>query len=356
MTHPARVIIDLQAAVHNLAFVQKAAPKSRILAIIKADAYGHGVVRMANMLAEADAFGVASIEEAVVLGEAKVKRPIVLLEGFFEVNDLEAVREYNLELVIHTKEQVEMLRGCKVDPLPIWLKLNTGMNRLGFELKDLKKVYADVKPISSPLRLMTHFANANILRDSSVILQTKKFFDATLDFAEEKTLANSGGIMGWPCSHAEWVRPGLMLYGISPFSGKTGLSVGLKPVMKLQSKLISVRNVFAGGAVGYGSEFVCPEDMLVGTVAYGYGDGYPRNIRAGAPVLVKGFVAKIIGSSMDMTMLDLRGVPQPEYGDIVTLWGPDLPVEKVAEALGTIPYELLCRVRMRAQYEELPLW
>ena len=159
--------------------------------------------------------------------------------------------------------------------------------------------------------------------------------------------------MGWPCLHAEWVRPGLMLYGVSPFSGTTGLCVGLKPVMKLQSKLISVRNVFVGDAVGYGSEFVCPEDMLVGTVAYGYGDGYPRNIRVGAPVLVKALVARIIGSSMDMTMLDLRGVESPNFGDDVTFWGPGLPVETVSKALDTIPYELLCGVRRRPRHKGL---
>ena len=353
MSRPARVVIDIEAAKHNLSVVQKMAPSSKILAVIKADAYGHGLIQMARGFEDADAFGVVSTEEAIALRKSGVSHPVVLLEGFFEESELDIIGKYGLESVIHNREQIGILKKRKVERLPVWLKVNTGMNRLGFDIKELKTVYEQLKSISHPLRLMSHLANANLWGDPSVELQIKEFHDATSDYTEERTLANSGGVLGWPSCHDEWVRPGLMLYGVSPFVGIEGESLGVRPVMRVLSKLIAVRRLKLGEKGGYGSEFICPEEMTVGVAAYGYGDGYPRNIRAGSPVLVNNCRAKIISSSMDMTMLDLRGVENPNFGDDVTFWGPGLPVETVSKALDTIPYELLCGVRRRSRHREL---
>ena len=353
MSRPARVVIDRAAAKHNLSVARSLSPNSKILAIVKADAYGHGLVEMARSLQESDAFGVVSTEEAIVLRESGVTHPIVLLEGFFEKSEIAVLGEYTLESVIHNHEQIEMLRNAKVRSLSVWLKFNTGMNRLGFDIRELENVYTVMKPISNRLVIMSHLANANIPDDPSVESQIRLFQKATLAYGEDKTLANSGGVLGWPDSHFEWVRPGLMLYGVSPFSGITGQKLGIKPVMQVLSKLINVRFVKAGESVGYGSEFICPENMMIGVAAYGYADGYPRNLKAGPPVLVNGEKAKIISSSMDMIMVDLRGVNNPSVGDDVIFWGDQLPVELVSASLSTIPYELLCGVRRRSRHKEL---
>ena len=352
MTRPARVVIDADAARHNLARVRALAPGARVLAVIKADGYGHGITRMARIFDGADAFAVAAIEEAVTIREAGIAKPIVLLEGPFEHAELELAAALGLDSVVHTEEQLDMLeRG----PLPraLWLKFDTGMHRLGFDPAEAPLAIARARALGVPLRFMTHFANTHHRGDASVAAQIARFEALLGDTPGERSLANSGAVLAYDAAHGDWVRPGLMLYGVSPFDGEVGTALGLEPVMTLRSKLIAVRRVRAGEAVGYGGAFVCPEDMPVGVVAYGYGDGYPRHGGTGTPVLVRGVRTQVIGHcSMDMMTVDLRPVPDARFGDPVTLWGVGLPIEEVARASGTIPYELLCRVRMRALYEE----
>ena len=352
MTRPARVTINPQAARHNLTCVRRCAPGARVLAVIKADGYGNGICRMARIFDDADAFAVASIDEAVTLREAGVRKPVVLLEGPFEAVELALINELDLEVVVHTAEQIEMLRAAP-PPRALWLKFDTGMHRLGFAPEALASVLAAARAFGAPLRFMTHFANTHRRDDPSVVRQIERFEDLLAGIEGERSLANSGAVLAYPRAHAEWVRPGLMLYGVSPFDDECGSALGLEPVMTLRSRLIAVRQVRAGEAVGYGGAFVCPEDMPVGVVAYGYGDGYPRHGRTGTPILVRGVRTQIIGNcSMDMMTVDLRPVADARFGDAVTLWGADLPIEEVARASDTIPYELLCRVRMRAHYEE----
>jgi len=352
MTRPARAIIDPHAARHNLARVRTLAPTSRVLAVIKADAYGHGVLRMARLFADADAYAVASLDEAVRLRDAGVSRPVVLLEGPFDASEVDAILGLGLETVIHTAEQIAMFR-VRGRSLPVWLKFDTGMHRLGFAPEACAEVVAAVAEFARPLRYMTHFANAHRRGDPSIATQQGRFEALLGERAGERSLANSGAIVARPASHADWVRPGLMLYGVSPLDDEAAADLDLAPVMTLRSRLISVRRLRAGESVGYGGAFTCPEDMPVGVVAYGYADGYPRHARTGTPILVRGVRTQVIGNcSMDMMTVDLRPVPDARFGDPVTLWGAGLPIEDVAQASATIPYELLCRVRMRAHYEE----
>lgn len=352
MTRPARVIINPQAARHNLECVRRHASGARVLAVIKADGYGHGIVRMAHILDGADAFAVAAIEEAVTLRAAGISKSIVLLEGPFEAAELTQVAALGLEVVIHNHEQLEMLRAAPT-PRAVWLKFDTGMHRLGFDPERAPEAIAQARALGIPLRFMTHFANTHHRGDASVDRQIDRFEELLAGVEGERSLANSGAVLGYPRAHADWVRPGLMLYGVSPFDHEVGVDLGLEPVMTLRSRLISVRYVRAGEAVGYGGAYVCPEDMPVGVVAYGYGDGYPRHAQTGTPVLVRGIRTQVIGvCSMDMMTVDLRPVSDARFGDPVTLWGVGLPIEEVARASGTVPYELLCRVRMRAHYEE----
>jgi len=352
MTRPARAIIDPSAVRHNLARARHLARGARILAVVKADAYGHGIARMARLLDEADAFAVASLEEAVELRACGVRQPVVLLEGPFEASEIGAIVELALEVVVHTEEQIAML-AASGRSLPVWLKLDSGMHRLGFAPERFAAALAAVRGFAAPLRFMTHFANAHRRGDASIARQQAVFERVLADAPGERSLANSGALLAVPEARGDWVRPGLMLYGVSPLEGEPAASLGLRPVMTLRSRLIAVRRVAAGEAVGYGGAFVCPEAMPVGVVAYGYADGYPRHARTGTPVLVNGVRTQVIGHcSMDMMTVDLRPVPHARFGDPVTLWGDGLPIEEVAAASGTIPYELLCRVRMRAHYEE----
>ncbi len=352
MTRPARVLIDPRAASYNLSLVRRLAPAARVMAVIKADAYGHGVQRMAAMFEpQADAFAVASLEEAVALRDAGIRKPVVLLEGPFEATELATIAGLGLEVVVHTDEQVAMLCEAR-RRLPVWLKVDTGMHRLGFAPARFAQARSALAEVAAPLRFMTHFANAHRRGDASVAVQAERFGTLLEGIGGERSLANSGALLTAPATHADWVRPGLMLYGVSPLAGENGADLGLRPVMALRSRLIAVRRVAAGEAVGYGGAFVCPEEMPVGVVAYGYGDGYPRHAGTGTPVLVNGVRTQVIGEcSMDMMTVDLRPVPTARFGDPVTLWGEGLPIEDVARASGTIPYELLCRVRMRAHYE-----
>ncbi|MCG3200209.1 MAG: Alanine racemase, biosynthetic [Gammaproteobacteria bacterium] len=356
MSRPARVVIDLNAARANLARVRTLAPRSRVVAIIKADAYGHGLTRMARAFADADAFGVACLEEAVALRRAGVGKRIILLEGVFDAEELSLVRQLRLDTMVHCPEQVAMLEQAPAGPpVPVWLKIDTGMHRLGVDPAQASALWQrldECHAVADPIRLVTHFANANARGDASVERQLAVFADSTGAMSGERCIANSAGIIAVPRARAEWVRPGLMLYGVSPFADTVAVQEGLQPVMTVRSALIAVKPVRRGESVGYGCTWACPEDMPIGVVAIGYGDGYPRHCESGTPMLVNGMRAALIGRpSMDMLIVDLRNVPQARVGDPVVLWGEGLPVEEVARHAGTIPYELLCSVRVRARFE-----
>ncbi|MEZ5542760.1 MAG: alanine racemase [Pseudomonadota bacterium] len=354
MTRPAYAHIDCGALQHNLARVRQAAPSSRVIAVIKANAYGHGLVRTAQALAGADAFGVVGLEEAIALREAGLEQRIVLLEGLFTAADLALVCGYRLDLVVHSEYQLALLeQGRLTRPVDVWLKLDTGMHRLGFAPARLDAVLARLHaaPHIGTVRYMTHFARADEPEADYTATQIATFAAALGDRDGERTLANSAAVLAWPGAHADWVRPGIMLYGASPLQGQSAAALGLKPAMTLRSALIAITDCRRGDAVGYGGDWMCPADMRIGVAAIGYGDGYPRHAPAGTPVLVKGRHAALAGRvSMDMICIDLGGQPDAVIGDDVILWGDGLPVDDVAHAAGTISYELLSGISRRVKY------
>ena len=357
MTRPARVIIDLDALRHNLSRVRQYAPDSKIMAIVKADAYGHGLARVAGTLAHADGFGVACLEEARQLREAGVRKRILLLEGPYTAEEMGDIRHFRLDMVIHHRFQIDLLQSSTANaPVHIWLKVDSGMHRLGFAPSEVGKVWDQLRRhegVAEDIRFITHLACANEWGNAMTSQQAEVFLNVTKSYRAEKSLANSAALITWQEYCLDWVRPGLMLYGVSPIDGQTGAAFDLKPVMSLESALISVKHLKRGDPVGYGASWRCPEDMPVGVVAAGYGDGYPRNARAGTRILVKGKPCALIGKpSMDMITVDLRGCPQATIGDTVLLWGRELPVEETADQAGTVPYELLCGVHKRLEFME----
>jgi len=357
MTRPSRVVIDKQALKHNLQRVRELAPHSKIMAIIKADAYGHGLIRVANTLSDADAFGVACLEEAEQLRSASITAPIILLEGPHKAVALKSIEQLQLEIVIHNEHQLEILEQATLEkPLQVWVKIDTGMHRLGFSLENINNILkriADCKNIKPSFRLMTHLATANEQNNPLTQIQLENFKQVCEGFDVEKTIANSAAVIGIPETHTDWNRPGLMLYGVSPIVDKPAHDLGLKPVMTLESELISIQQLKKGEPVGYGATWRCPEDMPVGVVAAGYGDGFPRHAKSGTPVVVNDVRCSLIGrASMDMLTIDLRNQPQAKIGDRVVLWGESLPVEEVAQYADTIPYELLCGVHKRLEFIE----
>lgn len=357
MTRPARVIIDLDALRHNLSRVRHYAPDSKIMAIVKADAYGHGITRVARALGRVDAFGVACLEEARQLREAGVGQRILLLEGPYSLDELDDIQRLRLDTVIHHRFQIKLLDCAAINaPVPVWLKVDSGMHRLGFAPSEIGKVWRRLNRhdgVAGNIRFISHLACANEYDNAMTGRQAEVFLNATRPYQAEKSLANSAAVIAWQNFCMDWVRPGLMLYGVSPIDRQTGADFGLKPVMSLESALISVKHLKRNDPVGYGASWRCPEDMPVGVVAAGYGDGYPRNARSGTPILVKGKPCALIGKpSMDMITLDLRGNPEAQTGDPVLLWGKGLPVEKTAAHADTVPYELLCGVHKRLNFIE----
>jgi len=359
MSRPAKVVISLSALRHNFSRIRTLAPDSKIMAIVKADAYGHGIAQIAKSLEHADAFGVACLEEARELRQAKIQQRIILLEGPYAGEELNEISELELDIVVHDISQVEMLEQTQVGKpqagklIDVWLKIDTGMHRLGFLPDLVNDVISRLLQANGvkDIRLMTHLASANDRDNPMTLEQIQCFNQVAEDQNVEKTIANSAAIMAFPDAHVDWVRPGIMLYGVSPFSESQGPQQGLKPVMTLQSRLITVKQLKSGEPVGYGATWRCPEDMLVGVVAAGYGDGYPRHAKSGTPVLVNDKRVELIGrASMDMLTVDLRSQPQAKTGDPVVLWGEGLPVEEIANHADTIPYEVLCAVHKRLEF------
>ena len=357
MTRPARVVINLAALHHNLARVRELAPDSSVMAIIKADAYGHGITRVAKALSSTDAFGVACLEEARQLRAAGITQPVILLEGPYTAAELNEIVELDLQAVVHDMLQVAMLESVSLTkPVTVWVKIDSGMHRLGFLPEFFPEVWQRLNKcisVADDIRLMTHLASANERQNPMTAAQLDCFHDLCCEISASQTIANSAGILAFPETHADWVRPGLMLYGVSPLVDSYGMEEGLQPVMTLESQLIAVKKLRANDPVGYGATWHCPDDMPVGVVAAGYGDGYPRHAPSGTPVLVNGKRVSLIGrASMDMLIVDLRNQPNAKVGDPVVLWGEGLPVEEIANHAGTIPYELLCGVHKRLRFIE----
>ncbi len=355
MIGAARALIDTRALRHNLDLTRGAAPAARIMAVIKANAYGHGLLEVARALRDADAFAVARLEEAVALRRSGFEHRIVLLEGVLEATQLERAAEERLDLVVHAPEQLELLEGyAGSEGFEVWLKVDTGMNRLGFAPDAFADAWTRLEelPCVGVVRLMTHLANADDRADPKTTEQLRLFRDLTADYPGERSIANSAGILGFADSHADWVRPGIMLFGVSPFQATTGPELGLESVMTLETELISVKPIPRGARVGYGGVWEAARETRLGVAAIGYGDGYPGALPSGTPALVCGERVPLVGrNSMDLITLDLTDLPEAGIGDRVELWGRDLAPEVVAEYAGTIPYELLCGLTQRVKTE-----
>ncbi len=352
MGRPTKIIIQLGALQHNFQQVKTLAPQSSILAMVKSNGYGHGIERIALALSNADAFGVACIEEGLLLRKAGVNHPVVLIEGLFTNDELSRAAAENFTLVVHHESQVNMFEeNPHLEPLSVWLKIDTGMHRLGFapdQVKTMHQRLSACPSVKKPIGLMSHFSSADGLELIHTEQQIARFDAATENLSGPRSLCNSAGIIAWPSAQRDWVRPGLMLYGVSPFGEKH--SASLKPVMSLESELIAIHPIAKDESVGYARVWTSPEEMRIGVVAIGYGDGYPQFARMGTPVLVNGQICPLVGRvSMDMLTVDLRTQPTAKVGDPVVLWGKGLPVEKVAEGNHTSAYELLTRITQRVK-------
>jgi alanine racemase len=354
MRPAAYAVLNLEALKNNLTRVRECAPRSKIMAVIKANAYGHGLLQVAATLQEADAFAVARVDEAVYLRQKGIKQRITVLEGFTCKEELLQLLKFDLEVVIHSPGQLGLLESLdRQDKLSVWLKLDSGMNRLGFRNDEFELAYQrliDCPSVNKPLGLMTHLANADNKKDQKTRQQVALFSNTVKAMEGECSIANSAGILGWQESLADWVRPGIMLFGVSPFPEQNGEQLGVKPVMGLHSRLISVKQIVAGDTVGYGGNWVSQKPTRLGVVAIGYGDGYPRQAVEGTPVLVNNVRVPLVGRvSMDMITVDLGDKVAANPGDSVTLWGNALPVEEIARCADTIPYTLLCGITRRVQ-------
>jgi alanine racemase len=350
-----RAVVDTRALRANLATLRQRAPGSRVMAVVKANAYGHGLVPTALALSDADSFAVARLEEGIALRAAGIRQPIVLLEGVFGYDQLREAAHHGFELVVHESSQLAQLEQfAGPHRFVLWVKIDTGMNRLGFRVEEFPAAYSRLlhlraKPLE--IRALTHLARADERDCSMTAEQIERFQKATARFGLSTSIANSAGTLGWPGAMSDWIRPGLALYGVSPFDGETGATHGLQPVMSLETRVIAVRRVPRGESVGYGSRWRAERESRVAILAAGYADGLPRSLEGGTPVRVGKRVAPLAGRvSMDMIAVDVTDVPAA-VGDACTLWGPDLPVEHVAARAGTIPYELLCAVSQRVLLE-----
>ena len=356
MPRPIRATISAGVLARNLERARDAAGATRVWAVIKANAYGHGLLRAAEALAAADGYALLDFEEAIRLRLAGVKKPLLLLEGFFQAQDVPLLAEYALTPVIHAAEQLEILKKTRpAGPIDVYLKANSGMNRLGFGTSGgVGAAWRALKehPRVREVTLMTHFADAD--GPSGVRAQLERFGELVAGLEAPRSLANSAALLRYPEARADWARPGIMLYGCSPFADQSAAELGLEPAMTLASPLIGVQSLKAGERLGYGFSFEAAAPMRIGVVACGYADGYPRHAPSGAPVLVDGRRTCIVGRvSMDMICVDLTDMPQAGVGAPVTLWGEGLSADEVAAAAGTLSYELLCALAPRVPVTEL---
>ncbi|MDQ2917616.1 MAG: alanine racemase [Pseudomonadota bacterium] len=352
MSRPLVAHIDLEALAANLARVRALAPGAEVLAVVKANAYGHGVTRVLPALATADGLALIELDVALHLREHGYPRPILLLEGFFELRELDDIAAHSLAVVVHAAEQVRVLEQAKLArPLDVYLKVNTGMNRLGIAPGDVRAMSERLSRASAvaSLRLMMHFARSDA--EDGLAEPLARFASACAGLPYPRSLANSAGVVRYREIGGDGVRPGIMLYGATPFADRSADALGLVPVMTLRSQLIGVQALEVGASVGYGGTFAARQPMRIGVVACGYADGYPRHAPNGTPVLVDGHRVPMAGRvSMDMITVDLSSVPQAHVGSDVVLWGDGLPVDHVADAAGTVGYELLCAVTPRVPF------
>ena len=357
-----RALIDTAALRHNLGTIRAYAPRSKVMAVVKANAYGHGLVSTALALADADSFAVARLEEGIALRSAGVQTPIVLLEGVFSAEQLAEAAHHRFELVVHDPLQLKLLEAHRdAQRFIVWIKMDTGMNRLGFRPEAFAPALARLRALTVPtleLRAMTHLARADE-RDVAMTREQIAKFESTLSEAGligpqrlATSIGNSAGTLGWPVAHGDWVRPGLALYGVSPFGNETAEKHGLKPVMTLETTVLTVRDVKRGETVGYAGAWHAERDSSIAILAAGYGDGLPRHLDNGTPVLIGGARYPLVGRvSMDMIAVDVTGAPKVVTGNKAVIWGAGLPVEEVAKHADTIPYELLCGVSQRVPLE-----
>ena len=346
---PAQALIDLAALRHNYQLARQCSG-GKALAVVKADAYGHGAVLCAQALqAEADGFAVACIEEALELRAAGITQPILLLEGFFEASELALIDQHQLWCVVHSLWQLDAIEQARLSrPLQVWLKLDSGMHRVGLFPEQYQAAYRRLQASGKvdKIVLMSHFARADELDCPRTEEQLAVFNAAREGLQAQVSLRNSPAILGWPQVPSDWVRPGIMLYGATPFEQAQTLAAQLKPVMTLQSKIIGVRELPVGEPVGYAARFVAERPTRVGVVAMGYADGYPRHAPTGTPVAVDGQLTRIIGRvSMDMLTVDLTDLPQTGLGSRVELWGAQVLASDVAAQAQTIPYQIFCNLR-----------
>lgn len=357
MTPRVTATVDLAALRHNFRVVRQTAPRSKIMAAVKADAYGHGAIPVARALqAEGvDALAVACMEEAIKLKQAGVSTtPITLLEGVISMEEAALAEQERLHVVVHEHWQIALLEQLPADAVVrLWFKLDSGMHRLGFPLADAPLLLDTLARHPSWIfqGWITHLARADETDSLSTPQQIAAFDAALQGAAGPRSIANSAGLLAWPQARVDWVRPGLMLYGASPLPGKVGSDLGLKPVLTLQSRLIAVREYAAGEPIGYGAAWHTPERMNIGVVAVGYADGVHRCLPSGTPMMVQGRRVPLAGRvSMDMVTVDLRTVPEAQVGDAVTLWGAELPAEEIARHANTLAYELFCGLTQRVHF------
>jgi alanine racemase len=351
-----RARVNRAALRANLEVMRAHAPASRVMAVVKANAYGHGLVAAAHALAAADAFAVARIEEAAALRDSGLTGRVVLLEGVLDALQLAEAERLGLELVVHQEQQIALLEAWRGGSRPaVWLKVDTGMNRLGFRPEQFHQAWqrlAALQPPARRLRVLTHLAAADETDGRSTTAQLARLHPLLAGLRAELSIANSAAILSAPATHADWVRPGLALYGISPFGERRGADLGLRAAMSLESTVIALRRVPAGERVGYGGIWRATRASRLAIVAAGYGDGLPRSLPNGAPVLIGAHRAALAGRvSMDMIAVDITDLPEVSLGDPVELWGERLPVEEVAAAAGTVAYELVCAVSQRVPIE-----
>lgn len=357
MSRPTRALISLDNLRHNAAHAASLAPDARLMAVVKADAYGHGAEAVAGALAEhASAFAVASLEEAARLRDHGISQPILLLEGVFSAAELIDATALDTWIMITCEEQLHWLRGARLStPLTCWLKIDTGMHRLGIAPEEADDFLGKLRGTANASRdvvLCTHFSRADELEQDETRQQLAYFLATCSGRGCARSAANSPAVLAWPDTHLDWIRPGYMLYGDSPFAEYLRQADALKPAMTLVSRVIAVRDVAAGDAVGYGATWRATRPSRIATVTTGYGDGYPRTAVNGTPVLVNGQRASLAGRvSMDMLTVDVTDLPPVQVGDPVTLWGEHLPVGEVARHADTIGYELLTRMPPRVPRE-----
>ncbi len=349
----ATVIVNRRALRHNLQRLRELAPSSRLVAVVKANAYGHGLLETARTLPDADAFGVARYEEAQRLRAGGITQPVLLLEGFFDASELPEIARQNFHTAVHSVEQLEALEQADLPcPVTVWMKLDTGMHRLGIRPEEAEAFYqrlSQCKNVRQPVNIVSHFARADEPECGATENQLAIFNDFCEGKPGQRSIAASGGILLWPESHYDWVRPGIILYGVSPLETRPwGPDFDFQPVMSLTSSLIAVRSHKKGEPVGYGGTWVSERDTRLGVIAMGYGDGYPRSAPSGTPVLVNGREVPTVGRiAMDMICVDLGPEATEQAGDPVVMWGEGLPVERIAEYTKVSAYELITRLTSR---------